>query len=503
MSAKMLAIDPGTGALQADEAEFHILRPGPVYDPKSGELVIDITDELCRDVVAGFEALGGRWTVPFDLDHGLQRGKTPEEKQTYGAALGFEYREGEGVFAKPALNAQGTSLLGNNPDTYFISPVIHPRPLHDPDTGERIAEAWVESLSFTGLPRQTRLAPAALSRAGLGEDARPMLLLARFESADEHRQRLANAVRKLLKTDDNWTYLEDWNDEHAIVCVSPRDDDGSYLVRVPYELRDGGELLLGEAQRVRKVITYVPDPPVPQGAGLSRTTGSPPEGAPMSEKSQPTPGAGKPSSAQGDQITLSRAEHDEKAALLSRLETENAALLAREKARAEAELVAKRDTLLARAVEDGRIGAEQLDEYRADFDAAPEVTERLLGRLQPKDERVRTLEAEQLLSRAMDEGKIVAADREAWLDDLVKTPEATKRALSRIPAGKVAPTTPPKGTGSDEGRSDLSKLSPAQQKLALAREVDAYAVEHKVDEGAALTAVLSRYETAEKKGVAL
>jgi len=408
---------------------LHILREGSVYDMASGELICKITEELMDEVVKGHTALSRSQEVPIDFEHGLRRGKTPEERQTYGLIVSMD-RSDEGVFGTPLYNELGVNLVDKNDGGALkTSPVLHFGPLFDPKTGEELSKAWVEMVSLTTLPRQSDLQPVALGRMNDGGILGTQLAIDPGESVNEARKRLFDGAKDKLRDSPYGEggyhfWLEDWSLEHVIIEVFSHIKESAFLIRMSVEEDSEGRLNFGAPERVRRKLTYEtePEPIKPHIKGLGRDT-------------------------VGD-ITLPRAEHEAMVAELARLRSEKqeAAQVATEQEGTLAELGR---TIAGQKEKLARLEAAELARAEAD----------------------RRAKVETLLSRALREGKITAASTEGWRKDLLGSPEvaaATERSLGRLQAGAVAPTELRGFNGPGEPTTE-GKIS-ADDILSLARE---------------------------------
>lgn len=154
-------------------APVQILRVGAVYDQMDGELVIDVTDEMCAALVASAGAAG--FGVPIDHGHTLIRrqmdGAAHDDVQVYGRVAALDHRPGLGVWATPDWNDHGAGYVASNPGTLFISPTLQPAGF-DPRTGAKVAGRILHSVSITPTPRQDSLDSLALDRAATGAPPR-------------------------------------------------------------------------------------------------------------------------------------------------------------------------------------------------------------------------------------------------------------------------------------------------------------------------------------------
>tara|TARA_Y100000592_G_scaffold89876_2_gene147742 strand:+ start:3229 stop:5328 length:2100 start_codon:yes stop_codon:yes gene_type:complete len=155
------------------EGALHVLRVGPIYDIETGDLVLDVTEELAEQVAQGSQALlDAGQVIPISLEHGIesaQRGDKGDHRP-YGSALKVWYdKKKKGVYAAKEWTALGLSLVAASQtptgSALRISPRIKVRPVYHPQTGEEMAKAFADVISITTLPRQDSVGPVALNRS--------------------------------------------------------------------------------------------------------------------------------------------------------------------------------------------------------------------------------------------------------------------------------------------------------------------------------------------------
>ena len=155
------------------EAPIHVLRVGKIYDLEGGRLVLDITEEMAREIAETTQKLieAGQ-TIPISLEHGIesgQRGDKSADRRPYGLAKKVWYdEEKKGVYASKEWSALGLSLVAASQtkggSALRVSPRIKLTPLHHPSTGEALGNSWIDVVSLTSLPRQNEMAFVPLSR---------------------------------------------------------------------------------------------------------------------------------------------------------------------------------------------------------------------------------------------------------------------------------------------------------------------------------------------------
>lgn len=156
------------------EAPIHVLRVGKIYDIDGGRLVLDITEEMARDIAATTQKLieTGKMPVPISLEHGIEagaRGNATADRRPYGLAKKVYYDdEKKGVYATKEWTALGLSLVASTQtregSALRISPRIKLTPAYHPTTGKKLGNSYIDVISLTTLPRQSGMADVPLSR---------------------------------------------------------------------------------------------------------------------------------------------------------------------------------------------------------------------------------------------------------------------------------------------------------------------------------------------------
>lgn len=176
---------------------WEALRPGPVYDIDTGAHLIDID----ADVIAEAERTTALMVelgipIPIDYGHAIQRASGGEPAKTYGRVLGASRSDDGKLLIDVDLTDGGRELLSGSEGAYWVSPAFGSGPLHHPETGERLADRYIESHTITPIPRQNALNGIALSKGPT-----PPAMLARFASDDEtyaFRRGLEEAAAKAI-----------------------------------------------------------------------------------------------------------------------------------------------------------------------------------------------------------------------------------------------------------------------------------------------------------------
>lgn len=154
-----------TGPVSAPEGltrgkPVQLLRVGPVYDRRTGDKVVDITDALMMALADNTRAAGE--PVVLDWNHGSVFGKTADEARSYGEIdlATIMVVPGRGMWAQPLYNAEGASLVGGAGGVLFTSPEM--MSAHDVSTGETRG-LRLRAVALTNRPRQDRLERVRLS----------------------------------------------------------------------------------------------------------------------------------------------------------------------------------------------------------------------------------------------------------------------------------------------------------------------------------------------------
>lgn len=145
-----------------------LLRVGPLYDPVTGEHLLDITDEMCASTAASAAMLG--YGIPIDMGHALYHGG--DGATLYGRIVGIEARPGSGLWGTPEWTDAGRELLSQSPGLYYLSPTLLGAP-RDPQTGAPMPGRILHSVSLTAKPRQDSLDSLALSQSAAAGAASP------------------------------------------------------------------------------------------------------------------------------------------------------------------------------------------------------------------------------------------------------------------------------------------------------------------------------------------
>jgi hypothetical protein len=465
----------------------HVLRLGPVVDTTTGKEVVSITPDLCAELAKAHKAIDGRMRTPIDHNHGLLSGKTPESKRTYGHVADVEARE-DGLYVKLALNEGGQSWVKDNKGNAYLSPTLFPD-LYDPEkAGEKLASAYLMSVSLTPLPRQTRLPEVALSRGG--DEPQRAVALARldsrgdlriFEDALRARARLLFLAEGTL--DEEWLGLDDWQGDESGTAVLSwyREHGGSQVRRVQWTRDAAGVVTVqGPSVPVVAVITYETISPAAQAAiPMSRAVG--PKEAPMPGS---TSGAGTAPSSQPFAVLLSRVPDE------ARPEVEKAlGDLAARAAKAEAEL-ADKATALSRAEATAATREETVVELS-----------RRVGELEAKRKEAEKAETERTFAEffqsdivALGRGATDAATRTKWRSRFDVLGLAECRSLAAdIPVGAVVPVALSRapgiaGVGGEDpevrgARLDTEARSIQQKALAAGQNLSFQAAYEQAEKG--------------------
>ena len=155
------------------ESPIHVLRVGKIYDIEGGKLVLDIDEEMAKEIAETSQKLieAGQ-TIPISLEHGIEsgaRGNMSADRRPYGLAKKIYYdEEKKGVYATKEWTALGLSLVASTQtrdgSALRISPRIKMTAAYHPKTGKRLGGNYIDVISLTTLPRQSEMAHVPLSR---------------------------------------------------------------------------------------------------------------------------------------------------------------------------------------------------------------------------------------------------------------------------------------------------------------------------------------------------
>lgn len=167
----------------SDEAPLHILRVGPIFDLDTGKLILDVSEDLAREVATTTQALiSAGVVVPISMEHGIERagrGDTSADMRPYGQVLSIWYdEEKKGVYATKEWSNLGLSMvtasLTPGGSALRISPRVKVKPAYHPQTAELLGNASIDTASLTTLPRQDSVNAVGLSREMSSENTEQM-----------------------------------------------------------------------------------------------------------------------------------------------------------------------------------------------------------------------------------------------------------------------------------------------------------------------------------------
>lgn len=134
---------------------LQLLRLGKIYHRLTGNLLLEVTDEMCASMVETFEG-----PIPLDWSHGSSPGVA--ETTTQAASLGEIVQlfavPGKGLFGWPLYNQRGLQVLAENGPTLYTSPEFNPSAqVYDRTTGEVLGAGQIHAVALTNRPVQDRL----------------------------------------------------------------------------------------------------------------------------------------------------------------------------------------------------------------------------------------------------------------------------------------------------------------------------------------------------------
>lgn len=156
------------------DGDLHIMRLGPLYDLGDGKLVIDLTEELAKQIAENTQRMiieAGHF-LPISFEHGIEAGHRgePGDRKPYGMIKRVYYKPGKGIYASKQWSKIGaelvkSSMMADGTTALRVSPRVNGGEAHHPDTGEAMGKGYIDVVSLTTLPRQNNMLPVAMSRS--------------------------------------------------------------------------------------------------------------------------------------------------------------------------------------------------------------------------------------------------------------------------------------------------------------------------------------------------
>lgn len=132
-----------------------------------------------------------------------------------------------------------------------------------------------------GKKKKKKANPSRYQRSWLQQlvdTAQKLLGVQKDMSLDDRRMYVSDAVEAKWGGNNVWTYVADFYEDRAIVCIDPSGGERAYY-SVDYTISDEGEVELGERIEVERVVEFVPVDNVWE----SRVTYAAPDAAPSGE----------------------------------------------------------------------------------------------------------------------------------------------------------------------------------------------------------------------------
>lgn len=451
-------------ALDRTSKTWQALRPGPVYDIDTGAHLIDLDPASIvrdRDTLALMQSKG--IPIPIDYGHAIQRTRTGEPVKTYGKIVDAAIDDDGRLVVTPDLTEAGRALLDGSEGAYWLSPAYGAGPLHDPETGERLADRYIESITITPTPRQNRLEGISLSKGSTSP-----AMLARFNNDREAKAfhealqaAVADTVRRTHGHSPNYISIRMWEgDESGTVGASYWTDEPemSWLWLMDWTRDESGTVTASNPRMAEERIVFEPKDDTEQAAravSLSKEVGMALQtvdvtalvarlgnGAELSKTSPVT-----------IEVPAEAAKVLEGAIELSRQQTKaldeakgaaQAAEARAIKAEAQAEAAAGDSIQLAKAEE--RIAALEAKQAEAEAKAA---------------ELAKAQEAAEQVDALVGDGSVHLSKRAKWLERAVSLGREGFDALvsdlrddGTLRAGKHAPMVLDRGAGANVGQPD-------------------------------------------------
>lgn len=169
--------------IEYTEGDIHAMRLGDLYDIDSGEKILELTEELAREIAdTTMAVIESGHVVPISLEHGIEtgyRGDPGADRRPYGTvekvyymAEGNDEGKPAGIYASKQWTRIGmefvsSAKMAGGTTALRVSPRVKFGPAYHPRTGEKLGNAWFDVLAVTVLPRQDSLAPVEMSRGNV------------------------------------------------------------------------------------------------------------------------------------------------------------------------------------------------------------------------------------------------------------------------------------------------------------------------------------------------
>lgn len=207
--------------IEYSEGDIHAMRLGDLYDVDTGELILELTEELAREISdTTMKVIESGHVVPISLEHGIEtgyRGDPGSDRRPYGQVTRVYYMPEDNDEGRPAgiyASKQWTKIgvefvssakMAGGHTALRVSPRVKFGPAYHPRTGEKLGNAWFDVLAVTVLPRQDSLAPLEMSRAAATVDTAGNKVLEENEQFDRMNETpidIVDGVGDVTATDE-------------------------------------------------------------------------------------------------------------------------------------------------------------------------------------------------------------------------------------------------------------------------------------------------------------
>jgi len=201
------AVHLDAATLLAVGREIQLFRVGAIYSPHTGDLRLEVTDEMLASIVQAMANRSSNDPVPIDLRHASTSNDAALRADERNIPLGeidartLRHEPGVGLFGRPRWTERGRALVARSGGTFRVSPAPTRGNGYDVRTGEDLGGPILVAVALTEDPAQDGLQPVELSASA--EEGRTMdkpidgnalaELTARAESAERDVAKLTAA----------------------------------------------------------------------------------------------------------------------------------------------------------------------------------------------------------------------------------------------------------------------------------------------------------------------
>ena len=236
-----------------EEDDLHVMRLGPLHDLMTGELVIDLTDELAKTISENTQKMieAGHF-LPISFEHGIEARQRSEDgdPRPYGHITNVYYRPGKGIYASKVWSKLGLKLVQDSmsldgESSLRVSPRVNSGTIYSPETGEEMGSGGViDVVSLTTMPRQNKMQFVPMSR--------PLKNNKQVEMITEDNMASVDVVetKTSVKKDDNMAEKKE-----SQILFSKGDKQHQELLAVTgLKASDSAEKLVGKVVEMSKAI---------------------------------------------------------------------------------------------------------------------------------------------------------------------------------------------------------------------------------------------------------